>query len=33
MNLLETEKKETIVYAGTVHIIENTLKEIEARNH
>ena len=33
MNILETEKKETMVYAGMVDIMENNLKEIEARNH
>ncbi|XP_050749188.1 uncharacterized protein C6orf118 homolog [Gymnogyps californianus] len=29
MNILETEKKETMVYAGMVDIMENNLKEIE----
>lgn len=33
MKILETKKKETMVYAGITDIMENTLKEIEARNH
>lgn len=33
MKILETKKKETMVYAGITDNMENTLKEIEARNH
>ncbi|XP_050565779.1 uncharacterized protein C6orf118 homolog [Cygnus atratus] len=33
MKILEIKKKETMVYAGITDITENTLKEIEARNH
>lgn len=33
MNVLESEKKETMVCAGMVGIMENTFKEIGARTH